>query len=924
MCSKTCDSDCPLGWDCTLVGSTGDGQYACVSQFSRLCLPCADSGDCSTEKPSACVKYSDGGQYCGGACDLETTCPSGYSCQEVETASGGTSYQCVNTAGVCPCSTLAIESALSTTCEVTNEAGTCEGVRICEEDGLSDCTAATPSVEICNGIDDDCNGLVDEVDCDDGNDCTVDVCAGEAGCTHEAMNEGECLDGDACTIGDHCEAGVCVGTEIDCEDGNPCTADSCDGLGGCASVPQAAVCDDGDPCTLGDICQDGACAGSANLTCDDGNPCTDDSCGESGCVYEPNIASCDDGNACTDGDTCAAGACQGSQITCDDGNLCTTDSCDLQAGCVTVNNAQPCDDGDGCTVGDVCLEGSCVSGKTTTCDDGNSCTDDACDSVLGCVFTANNEDCDDTNSCTTGDACVEGNCIGLGDLSCDDGNPCTEDSCLANGGCSNLVVAGPCDDGDACTVNDACVNGTCESGSVIGCDDGNPCTDEACVGGDCVFTPNAAECNDGNACTLGDVCQGGWCSFTEFLGCDDGNPCTDDACNVETGCVFANNTNPCSDGDLCTVGDVCSDGACTAGVDELACDDGVFCNGEESCDPAKGCIPGEAPSNDDGVDCTVEACDEEQGAIVSTPNNQLCSVPPNSLCQIAVCDAAQGCLVATEANCCGNGIVEGAEDCDDANQVDDDGCSNACQAPLGTEVKPAASCNAIKTAGDDVGNGLYWLKPDPQGNTFEAFCEMERDVGGWTLIAVSAQDGQATWTRNNRHYWDTDTTTFGDVNLLANDFKSPAYHAVSFSDLMFVHVDSDVWAGYHNVGNGQSDLGSFIFDLTGGELLCNSAGDAGYPQSSGTLTNIGKLCNTRLYFNSNDQDGSGSCFVDNAAYGPTWSAGNNNGCPMDDPGQTGSLGPDASAQDGESAVYGGLGFGWALDILGGSMRVYVR
>ena len=80
VCSKTCDSECPLGWNCTLVGAGGDGQYVCMSKFSHLCLPCDDAGTCSGETPNACVNYADGTRFCGGACDLETPCPSGYRC----------------------------------------------------------------------------------------------------------------------------------------------------------------------------------------------------------------------------------------------------------------------------------------------------------------------------------------------------------------------------------------------------------------------------------------------------------------------------------------------------------------------------------------------------------------------------------------------------------------------------------------------------------------------------------------------------------------------------------------------------------------------------------------------------------------------------------------------------------------------------
>jgi hypothetical protein len=62
--------------------------------------------------------------------------------------------------------------------------------------------------------------------------------------------------------------------------------------------------------------------------CDDGNPCTADTCAASGCAYsEDDGASCDDGDACTVEDGCAAGACAGTLRVCDDKNDCTIDWC---------------------------------------------------------------------------------------------------------------------------------------------------------------------------------------------------------------------------------------------------------------------------------------------------------------------------------------------------------------------------------------------------------------------------------------------------------------------------------------------------------------------------------------------------------------------------------------------------------------------
>jgi hypothetical protein len=53
--------------------------------------------------------------------------------------------------------------------------------------------------------------------------------------------------------------------------------------------------------------------------------------------------------------------------------------------------------------------------------------------------------------------------------------------------------------------------------------------------------------------------------------CNDGNPCTDDAC-VAGVCQNTANTAPCEDGEFCTVGDTCAAGVCVAGQRvELSC-----------------------------------------------------------------------------------------------------------------------------------------------------------------------------------------------------------------------------------------------------------------------------------------------------------------------------------------------------------------
>ena len=87
---------------------------------------------------------------------------------------------------------------------------------------------------------------------------------------------------------------------------------------------------------------------------------------------------------------------------------------------------------------------------------------------------------------------------------CDDGNACTDDACVS-GSCEYTDSSAACDDGDACTTGDACAGGACV-GAPVPCDDGDLCTADACSGGACQYTPTA--CDDGDACTT-DSCDSG-------------------------------------------------------------------------------------------------------------------------------------------------------------------------------------------------------------------------------------------------------------------------------------------------------------------------------------------------------------------------------------------------------------------------------
>jgi hypothetical protein len=160
VCTQTCQEECPPGWKCKQVGGTDpDIIFICVSDHANLCKPCEDNDDCGSTggAEDVCVDYGTEGNFCGGQCEADGDCPWGFSCEDAITVDGIDTKQCVNDAGVCPCTDKSVALALWTPCENTNDWGICTGKRICQDDGLTSCDAVVPADETCNGLDDDCD-----------------------------------------------------------------------------------------------------------------------------------------------------------------------------------------------------------------------------------------------------------------------------------------------------------------------------------------------------------------------------------------------------------------------------------------------------------------------------------------------------------------------------------------------------------------------------------------------------------------------------------------------------------------------------------------------------------------------------------------------------------------------------------------------
>ncbi len=340
--------------------------------------------------------------------------------------------------------------------------------------GTSTCVAGSPSAEICNGIDDNCNGQIDDGIAPVATTCGVGACAGQTGAS-------TCINGqmvDSCNPTAGATAEVCDGIDNNCngqvDDGITCTcvsgqtrSVSC-GTGACAATgtetcvngqwggstcvsgsPTAEICDgidnncdgavDNGIATQATTCGVGACASTGTLACVNGAMV--DSCH----VGTPGAEICNgiddncngqvDENIAPVATTCGVGACAGQtgSATCVNGQM--VDSCNPTAGAT----AEVCDGIDNncngqtdegiscaCTNGQTrdvqCGLGACAASGTETCVNGqwasNTCvpgtpTAEACDGI--------DNNCDglvDNGVATQATTCGVGACASTGTLAC--------------------------------------------------------------------------------------------------------------------------------------------------------------------------------------------------------------------------------------------------------------------------------------------------------------------------------------------------------------------------------------------------------------------------------------------------------------------------------------------------------------------------
>lgn len=270
-CDTACDGGCG---SCSLSGKVGVCSPIAAGTTCRASAGACDSAESCSGTSVACPADGFAGattvcRTANGSCDVPENCTGTSPACPPDTFSPPTTF-CRPAAGPCDIG----ESCTGTTAACPADAFAANGSSCTDGNSCTDGDACQSGACV-SGAPRTCSAP---------DQCHLSSCDPATGaCSTAAVPDGtSCNDGNACTQTDTCQSGSCVGANPVACAANPCRAPGvCDPASGACSVgdPVAdfTACDDGDRCNHGKACHAGSCSGGEPI-CEDGDPCTVDSC----------------------------------------------------------------------------------------------------------------------------------------------------------------------------------------------------------------------------------------------------------------------------------------------------------------------------------------------------------------------------------------------------------------------------------------------------------------------------------------------------------------------------------------------------------------------------------------------------------------------------------------------------------------------
>ena len=192
VCTIRCRTaaDCPDSeYDCRTVDSGQDLVQICFPRPNDLCQSCSANSECGGLTDD-CIPLTDG-NFCGRDCSAGQPCPDDYSCTPFERVGGEPTRQCAPTTFYC-------SACVDLDFDTYGDGPLCAGTDCNDRDA----TTYAGAVELCDYLDNDCDGFEDE----DFNVLSDPLNCGGCGLACELDNASPFCDGGSCYIA-ACEVG---------------------------------------------------------------------------------------------------------------------------------------------------------------------------------------------------------------------------------------------------------------------------------------------------------------------------------------------------------------------------------------------------------------------------------------------------------------------------------------------------------------------------------------------------------------------------------------------------------------------------------------------------------------------------------------------------------------------------------------------